>query len=208
MKTSKLKHNKKRNTAFLYESLIKELTLSIIDKKPKRKKLVEGILVKFFKKGTNLQRDLDSYRAVYETKSVSPRNAEKLLIEAKFNRHSSINEKELFNEQTALIKFINKKLGKGTFNHFLPNYKNLATISQIFSQNVSVKNKVLLENSIIKTMISGNKTENHMKPVDNLSFNIFLKKFNEKYADTLLEEQQSLIKNYLFSFSVRKQRKS
>jgi len=204
MKTSKLKHNKKRNTAFLYESLIKELTLSIVNKKPKRKKLVEGILVKFFKKDTNLQKDLDSYRAIYETKSASPRNAEKLLIEAKFKRHSGINVKELFNEQTALINFINKKLGKEAFNHFLPNYKNLATISQIFNQNVSVKNRVLLENNVIKAMISEDKTKDYMKPVDNLSFNIFLKKFNEKYKDTLLNEQRDLIKNYLFSFSDNK----
>jgi len=204
MKTSKLKHNKKRNTAFLYESLIKELTLAIVNKKSERKKLIEGILVKFFKKGTNLQKDLDSYRAIYETKSASPRNAEKLLSEAKFKRHSGIDDKWLFNEQTALINLMNKELGKHSFNHFLPNYKNLATISQIFNQDISVKNRVLLENNVIKTMISEDKTKNHMKPVDNLSFNIFLKKFNEKYADTLLEEQRDLIKNYLFSFTDNK----
>ena len=38
----KMKHNKKRNTAFLYESLIKELTRSIIRKENKKKdKIVE-----------------------------------------------------------------------------------------------------------------------------------------------------------------------
>jgi hypothetical protein len=204
MKTSKLKHNKKRNTAFLYESLIKELTLAIVEKKPKRKKLIEGILVKFFKKGTNLQKDLDSYRAIYETQGVSPRNAEKLLTEAKFKRHVDVDDKELFNEQTSLINFINKSLGKTAFNHFLPNYKNLATLSQIFNHNVSVKNKVLLENNIIKSMITEDRAEIEMKRVDNLSFNIFLQKFNEKYGNTLLEEQQDLIKNYLFSFADNK----
>jgi len=204
MKTSNLKHNKKRNTAFLYESLIKELTLAIVHKKSERKKLVEGILVNFFKKGTNLQKDLDSYRAIYETQGASPRNAEKLLVESKHKRYSEINKKGLFNEQTSLINYINKNLGKEAFSHFLPNYKNLATISQIFNTDVSVKNKVLLENNIIKAMIAQNKEETEMKAVDNLSFNIFLQKFNEKYADTLLQEQQNLIKNYLFSFADNK----
>ena len=166
MKTSKLKHNKKRNTAFLYESLIRELTLAIVNKRSGKKKLIEGILVKFFKKGTNLQKDLDSFRAIYETKNASPRNAEKLLVESKFKRHSQVDEKELFNEQTSLIRLINQKLGKQAFSHFLPNYKNLATISQIFSQNVSVKNKVLLENNVIKSMISENHQEIRMQPVD------------------------------------------
>ena len=113
MKINKLKHNKKRNTAFLYEALIKELTISIVEKKPKRKKLIEAILVKFFKKGTNLQKDLDSYKAIYETKKSSLRNAEKLIQEAKITREKVVDEKDLFVEQTSLISFINKKLGKG-----------------------------------------------------------------------------------------------
>ena len=204
MKTSKLKHNKKRNTAFLYESLVRELTLAIVNKKTEQKKLIEGTLIKFFKKGTNLQKDLDSYKAIYETKNASPRNAEKLLMEAKHKRFSDVDEKELFNEQTNLIDYINKNIGKQAFSHFLPNYKNLATISQIFNQEISVKNKVLLENNIIKTMLVEDKKETEMQPVDNIAFNIFLKKFNEKYNGTLLEEQQDLIKNYLFSFADNK----
>ena len=204
MKTSKLKHNKKRNTAFLYESLVRELTLAIVNKKSEQKKLIEGTLIKFFKKGTNLQKDLDSYKAIYETKNASPRNAEKLLMEAKHKRFSNVDEKELFNEQTNLIDYINKNIGKQAFSHFLPNYKNLATISQIFNQEISVKNKVLLENNIIKTMLAEDKKETEMQPVDNIAFNIFLKKFNEKYNGTLLEEQQDLIKNYLFSFTDNK----
>ena len=204
MKTSKLKHNKKRNTAFLYESLVRELTLTIVNKKLEQKKLIEQTLVKFFKKGTNLQKDLDSYKAIYETKNASARNAEKLLMEAKHKRFSDVNEKELFNEQTSLIDYINKNIGKQAFSHFLPSYKNLATISQIFNKDISVKNKVLLENNVIKTMLAEDRREIEMKPVDDIAFSIFLKKFNEKYNGTLLQEQQDLIKNYLFSFADNK----
>ena len=40
-----------------------------------------------------------------------------------------------------------------------------------------------------------------MKPIDNLTYKTFVKKFNEKYADTLLEEQKSLLSRYVTSFS-------
>ena len=39
-----------------------------------------------------------------------------------------------------------------------------------------------------------------MQPVDNLVYNVFVKKFNEKYGD-LLEEQKDLLYKYIFSFA-------
>ncbi len=35
----KLKHNKKRNTAFLYEALVKELTKAVVNKEYRKKKM-------------------------------------------------------------------------------------------------------------------------------------------------------------------------
>ena len=40
-----------------------------------------------------------------------------------------------------------------------------------------------------------------MKPVNNLIFKTFAKKFNEKYSSDLLEEQKSLLQKYLHSFA-------
>jgi hypothetical protein len=40
----KLRHNKKRNTAFLYETLIKELTKSVVNNNVGKKKIVLSIL--------------------------------------------------------------------------------------------------------------------------------------------------------------------
>jgi hypothetical protein len=199
MKISKLKHNKKRNTAFLYESLIKELTTSIISKNLAQKKLIESIIFSYFKRGTNLNKDLDSYRALYNTKNASLRNAEKLIYEARTKRERTINKKELFNEQTQLINIINKKLGKQVFNNFVPNYKYLATIAQIFNSDVTIKNKVLLENQIIKKMTFTKKDTDNMKPLDNIAYNMFAKNFNKKYSKSLSSEQRKLLEHYLMS---------
>ncbi len=42
-----------------------------------------------------------------------------------------------------------KNLAPSVFNNFVPNYKTLATIAQIFSNKTSPKNKIILENQII-----------------------------------------------------------
>ena len=201
MKINKFRHNKKRNTAFLYEALIKEMTHAIVDKDVEKKKTIESLLRRFFKKGTNLQKDLDSYKAIYDVQGVSPKNAEKLISEARSYREKAVDEKQLFNEQTQLINLINKKLGRGVFNHFVPNYRNLATISQIFNRELSVKNKVLLENKLVGVMISDEKSKNTLKPVDKISYSIFFKNFNKKYNKALLKEQRELISLFLTSNS-------
>ena len=38
----KLKHNKKRNTAFLYEALVKEITKAVMDKDVEKKNIFEA----------------------------------------------------------------------------------------------------------------------------------------------------------------------
>ena len=58
------KHNKKRNTVFLYEILVRELTKSIIKKDEKRKVNVLAIHKEHFKKGTILQKELQLYKDI------------------------------------------------------------------------------------------------------------------------------------------------
>ena len=92
----------------------------------------------------------------------------------KKNKLTIIDKKKLFIEQSKLISKINRNLSKSVFSNFVPNYKSLATISQIFNNDISVKNKVLLENNIIKTMLVEDKKETEMQPVDNIAFNIYI----------------------------------
>ena len=48
----KLKHNKKRNTAFLYESHVKELTRAVVKKDTERKNVLVSMIREHFSKGT------------------------------------------------------------------------------------------------------------------------------------------------------------
>ena len=130
----KFKHNKKRNTAFLYETMIKELTKAVVNKDLERKKFIVETMKQYFNSNTLLGKELRIYRDLNETSGVDLYTAERLLTESKKDFHS-MDRKEVFNLQTELISEINKAVGKETFNNFVPNYKNLATIYQIFSTN-------------------------------------------------------------------------
>ena len=147
----KIKHNKKRNTAVIYEILIRELTKAIINKKEDAKEKIVDFLKEHFSKNTLMAKELELYKALCETYNLNPRTAEKLVIEIR-RKHEEIDDKLLFKEQSELIQKINKSLGKSFFNNFIPNYKTLATIYQVFNQETSTKDKVLLEENIISNI--------------------------------------------------------
>ena len=60
----KTKHNKKRNTAFVYEALLREVTKSIVSRDTERKNKAISILKEYFKQGTNLSKELGCYKAL------------------------------------------------------------------------------------------------------------------------------------------------
>jgi hypothetical protein len=197
----KLKHNKKRNTAFLYEVLIRHLTKSIFEKSDDKKSAISAIIKKHFRKGQALREELDIYRLLGSETNYNYMMAEKLMFEAK-KAFGRIDKQQLFENQSAIIKDINMALGKDAYSVFIPNYKNLATLHQIFNDQTPIKTKVLLEQRVLERMCSRNiEAEDIMAPVDNIVYKTFVKKFNNEYGESLLEEQKVLLNKYIGSFS-------
>ena len=54
----KTKHNKKRNTAFIFETLIREVVKTIMSRDARKKKTLTSLITEHFKEGTALRRDL------------------------------------------------------------------------------------------------------------------------------------------------------
>jgi len=197
----KTKHNKKRNTAFLYETLVREIAKSVINKQPERNNFIVSLIKEHFTKNTELAKELELYKTLNEINELDPNTAEKLIQETK-KAHYKIDKKKLFIEQSRLISKINRNLSKYVFTNFVPNYKSLATISQIFNGDLSVKNKVLLEKELIKKLVSSKSSNPNAKvPNTNLIYKTFIKKFNKTYGESLLKEQKSLLQNYIASFN-------
>jgi hypothetical protein len=196
---TKFKHNKKRNTAFIYECLVVELTKAVLSNDKDSQLKIKDIIKEHFRKDTALLNDLRIYQAITETKQVTHDTAEKILKEVK-KQKSSIDTKQLFNEQNKVINKINKSLSTHFFSNFIPNYKDLASVSQIFNAAVPIKSRVLLEQEIVETMSKSQNEKAEMLPVDSLTYKIFTKKFNEQYSEVLLEEQKTLLEKYVSSF--------
>ena len=198
-KSKKLKHNKKRNTAFLFEALVKELTKASIASDTDRRVAISKVLKKHFKKSGTLYRELELYRAVNEARDTDRITAERILAEAK-RVYSNLSRDDIFSAQSELIDDINKEVGDSTYANFVPNYKNLATLSQIFSDGIRMKDRVLLENKIICNMIKDNERPDQMHHISNLTYKTFTNKFNESYSEGLHEEQKDLLSKYILSF--------
>ena len=195
----KIKHNKKRNTAFVYEALVREATVAILKNDRERKNKVISIIKKHFHNESILHKDLEFYRSLYENQNLDQKTSEKILREVRIQKQLADSER-LFKQQTELIHDINKELSTEVFNNFVPNYKTLATIDQIFSLKTSPKNCVILENEIVKNMRS-KVVDGPTESVDKLTYNTFVKKFNEKYESELLNEQKELLTYYIASFA-------
>ena len=196
----KLRHNKKRNTAFLYETLVRELTKSIVNNDIKKKNIVLSILKEHFKKDFILGKELSLYKDVVESRDLDHHTAEKILHEAKIVYWTGFKNQKVYDEQSEVISKVNKDLSKSVFSNFVPNYKDLATLSQIFNDDLSVKKRVMLEKQILKTMVSEEETKEEMKPIDKLTFRTFINNFNSTY-ESLQEDQRKLLLQYIYSFS-------
>jgi hypothetical protein len=200
----KLKHNKKRNTAFLYETLVKELTAAVVEQDTNRKNAIVSIIKEFFSKGSILKRELDLYKALNETHKLDVYTAERLIAESK-KQFAELDRKAVFNTQTALIESINKIVGQAVFSNFIPNYKTLASIAQIFQDSLPAKEKVLLERKVIGRLVAKPTPEapqdDRMEHIDNLVFKKVIENFNKKYNGQLLAEQRDLLNRYIVSFS-------
>jgi len=197
-----MKHNKKRNTAFLYESLVKELTKAVIQKQDTRKAKIIKIIKENFKKNSPLAKELDLYKSILENKDKMTKEfTERFLIETKKD-YDSLDRKFIFNSQTKIISQINQQLGASVFKNFVPNYKNIATVGTWFQDNTSsVKNRLIVETKVKSLLIPSSKKEKEMKHVDNLTYKTFVGKFNETYKNSLKENQKNLLTNYITSFS-------
>lgn len=196
----RLKHNKKRNTAFLYEALVRELTESVVKNNKNKQNKIVSIIKEHFGAESVLKKELDLYKSIYETRHIEKTTAEKIVYQVK-ESYETLDKKKLFQEQSALINKISRTLSAKLYNNFVPNYKTIASVYSIFQNALPVKDRVLLEENIVDHMSASiDTTEESLQPIDSLVYNTFAEKFNEEYKDLLNENQKSLLGNYVSSF--------
>ena len=181
------------------------MTKAVISQDNTTKQTVVHIIKEFFAPRTILSKELVLYKTLADTDDLDPVTAEKLVYQVR-EAHSSLSKKDIYNAQGHLIKKINTQLSTSVYNNFVPNYKSIATLSQLFgsgTETYDIKKGVILEQQIVANLTSKNtaSTETKMKPIDNLVFTTFASKFNDTYSEGLLSEQKELLNRYILSFS-------
>ena len=198
-----LKHNKKRNTAFLFEALCKELTKAVVDKNSEYKNKIIKVVKEAFSSQSTLKKELDIYKSVLESGNPSARQAEKIYDEAA-TQYGDLDKEKIFNEQSDLISAINKSLSSEIFNNFIPSYTAMATAHQLFNVNLNPKKRVILRERMLSSMIAPVLSEGQdfrKVPADKLAHKLYVEKFNETFKDSLLENQKALLSKFINSFA-------
>jgi len=213
----KIKHSKVKNTGVLFELLVRQITLEVLngDKTENAKNIVK----EFFASGTELNKELRLYDLLLKEKYNSESKAE-MFVDTVSQAHSKLNEGKLIKEKYNLIKKINEKFELEQFlSSPITNYKVLASIYKVFesknSENYDIKDifnsKVTLIENIISRppLVKNNKTEDYKlietykqqdKDLRLLTYKILVETFNKKYTN-LDEKQKGLLKEYINNMS-------
>jgi len=194
----KLKHNKKRNTAFIYEVLIKELSKASMKNENQKKQKAIKLLKKYFTKNSTLRESLQIYNSFNGIDMLNENSMQKLISEARYQA-SRLNKSTIFNEQTRLINEINKEFGQDSWETFIKDYKKIATIDQVVFGKTSPKKQIFLEQKLVDILKTSPAEKQPFPNVNKLALKNFLEKFNDEYKDSLNENQKTLLKKYVSS---------
>ena len=98
------RHNKKRNTAFIYEVLVREIIKQTINEDKEKRDIAIGVIKGTFKKGTVLRKELELYKTLMETSGLDERVAEKLIFEVK-KEYNRLDQKRIFKDNEEIENY-------------------------------------------------------------------------------------------------------
>jgi len=196
----KLKHNKKRNTAFVYQVLINEYSKATMYDLHEKKQSALNILKTFFSKDTPLRKELEIYKSFDQLDNLDQGIIEKIISEAK-NYALRLDHDNVYESQTKIINLINKHFGHQSWHSFVREYKKMATINQVVFCESNPKKQVFVEKKLIEILTTSKETEKEPFPnINNLALKSFLEKFNKEYSQALNENQKTLLNKYVTSY--------
>ena len=208
----KIKHSKFKNTGVLFELLVRQITLEVLngDKKENAKKIVR----EYFAPNTELNKELRLYDILLKEKYGSETKADRL-VETVCDAHAKLNQSALSKEKFNLIKEVSAKFDIEQFlSSPITNYKVLASIYKVFESkresNYDIKDIFNSKITLIENITS--KPSQKLKPTEDtklieiykqqdkdlrlLTYKILVETFNKKYTN-LDDSQKNLLKEYI-----------
>ena len=205
---SKFKHSKLRNTGLLFEFLLRQVTVDVLNKKKESPAL--KIIKSQFNEHTEMGRELALYNMLVTKKFKSDKKADFFLSEV-IRQRGKLNNTSLRREKYNVIASIKEHYSVNQlFSSKVPNYKLFASIYKLFEgiSELDADEKtesyfIIIENV---TTLKSKKESSYIpedfkdKDLRILSYKTLLEKFNKKYTN-LSDEQNKVLKEYISNIS-------
>ena len=206
-----IKHNKIKNTAFLYECLTRQITSDVLSNNDPSPAL--AIVKEFFKPTTILGKELVLYKAL-TSKKLKNEGKINYLVDSVLRERAKLNYSEMRRAKYNLVKKITEKYDlKDFFRTRISNYRDIASVYKLFeiqhNSNPFEETEirfVVMENLKEKDVPKSNKQsvvekfQKESKDLRLLSYKILVDKFNQKYSN-LNESQRGLLQAYISNIS-------
>ena len=208
----KIKHSKFKNTGVLFELLVRQITLEVLN--GDKKETAKTIVREFFAPNTELNKELRLYDILLKEKYSSETKADRL-VETVCDAHAKLNQSALSKEKFNLIKEVSAKFDIEQFlSSPITNYKVLASIYKVFESkresNYDIKDIFNSKITLIENITS--KPSHKLQPTEDkklietykqqdkdlrlLTYKILVETFNKKYTN-LDDSQKNLLKEYI-----------
>lgn len=208
----KIKHSKFKNTGFIFELLVRQITSEIMSS---NKSVAERILKEHFNSKKEISKELKLYQYLVNEKYNSEVKAEKF-IDTVCEARKRLDETKITKEKYNLIKAIKENYNIDEFiKSPVSNYKALASIYKIFEVTTSneqyepteiVNARFTIAETIINSSIQNRETKikdavlEEYKKIDEdlraISYKLLVESFNKKYKN-LTTEQKNLLREYI-----------
>lgn len=210
----KVKHSKFKNTAILFELLVKQITQEVLSNSTKN--LSEKIIKEFFNSRKELAKELKLYNWIVKERFSSNDDA-KLFLSEVIEERKKLDESKLAKEKYNLIKTIKESYELDKFlSSNLQNYKLLASIYKVFESKaqgikVEIRDYIDSNNTILEHITNERPTK---KPQDKLyeefkkqsedlrllTYKLLIENFNSKYSN-LDDSQKGLLREFINNVS-------
>jgi len=200
------KHNKLRNTGLLFEFLIRQITIDVVNKSKNSK--ATNLVKKFFNENTQLGKEFALYNAILNKKFVDDKKAS-YFVDQVINNRTNLNLTELRREKYNLIKEIKETYNLVDFlSTRIDNYKIYASVYNLFehTDNLTPDKKTMIYFNLLEYVTSKpvtTKEDNVIKEdkdIQIITYRILLEKFNRKY-ENFDHNQKKLLKAYVNNLS-------
>ena len=211
MRDYKIKHSKIRNTGLLFEFLVRQITVDILDKREKSKAI--KLLKTRFNENTELGKELALYNIVINKKFNSDKKADYFINEV-VKQRNLLNNSILKREKYNLIKTLKENYDiKKMLSSSVKNYKVYASIYKLFeyAEKLTADEKTESHFNLVEYITTKNSKTKLSETIGGsplpknsdlriLTYKTLLEKFNAKYTKLNLP-QKSLLRAYINNVS-------